>query len=207
MSKVIYPEKRQEIMELINKDQAELGKLFDVMPKQNSLKKKIAIIKPVARKCQQRAKIVFNIVNEIGCPNNKAIGSDGSEAVVILILHSEITMMKEILWIFERCYRENPGSIDASLIAMLADRISIIESRSQIYGTTWLQDDVHGRFLVPIKKFASVNKRRKLLGLGDLTKLDPNNKNINIKVSAHDQKKISEETYMINFAFMNEKLV
>ncbi len=102
-----------------------------------------------------------------GWPTREALGSDGVEAVFLLVQHADRdpAFQAAMLPFLESAYRE--GEIDGQSLALLTDRVAKAQGRPQVYGT---QTTIHGRDLVidPIADSEAVDARRAQLGLPPL---------------------------------------
>lgn len=150
---------------------------------------------------QYRVKRVLEILDEIGEPTVDNIGTDGSQAVSVLALHGKLSIMKRILRAFEASHKRNPTNVYYEAIPSLTDRILIIETRRQRFGTQWMLGADGKFFLPPVQDFEHMNERRAAHGLGkskhpiDLTysvpKIDPPRPD----TQASDQRSPTDQEY------------
>ncbi|MEI9913437.1 MAG: hypothetical protein WDN66_00245 [Candidatus Saccharibacteria bacterium] len=128
---VKFPEKRRELLYLLSADQKELKKLSLSIRNTKPESKKILEIKEVAIKCQQRSDRVLEIIDEIVEPSIGNVGREGSEAIVILTMHSYVEAMKKVLYIYQAIFKDRPNDIAGYMIPMLIDRVMVLEKRRQ----------------------------------------------------------------------------
>jgi uncharacterized protein (DUF952 family) len=105
------------------------------------------------------------IVAEHGWPTPSMVGSDGAEAVWLIVQHAigEPDFQRRALPLFEQSALR--GEIPAWQPAYLTDRIRMFEGWPQVYGTQ-MAPDADGRIVVwPIADAATLNERRRMVGL------------------------------------------
>jgi hypothetical protein len=110
------------------------------------------------------------IVREHGWPDGAMVGTEGLEAVFLLVQHADrdVAFQKEYLARLEGAFRA--GDLDRQAVqglALLTDRVRTNQGRPQLYGT---QVEIHdGRVVVhPIEDEPNVDVRRAELGLPPL---------------------------------------
>jgi hypothetical protein len=209
-----FPAYRKTLLTLLHDDQNDLRQLGNKLSRLDSLERKLSAIKPVAYTCQKRAEQVLGILDVIKEPTANNIGMDGSEAIIILTVHSNLKMMKKVLVHYQKVFADNPTNLAADAIPLLIDRISILKDRTQIFGTMWLDDGNGEIFLVPVRDFMKVNERRMRYGLPPLQrpsisgkKRRSTNRPINALAQESDQREIPEDVYQLNFAYMDVDLL
>jgi hypothetical protein len=110
------------------------------------------------------------IVEQIGWPGRSAVGEDGAHAAWLVLQHAigEPAMMRGMLPALERAAASGEAStVD---LAMLVDRIRVLEGRPQRYGTQYDWDET-GMWMVPIGSVEdpeAVDARRRAVGLGPM---------------------------------------
>jgi hypothetical protein len=107
------------------------------------------------------------IVGEIGWPGRSAVGEDGAHAAWRILQHAigEPELMRGMLPALARAAAA--GEASKADLAMLEDRIRVLEGRPQLYGTQYDWDEA-GMWMVPIGPVedpASIDVRRKAVGL------------------------------------------
>lgn len=202
--KYAYPRHRSLILKWLKEDQARLTALGKKLNGLYDLDSKIQAIKPVAKACQLRAVEVLDLLNEIHEPIKTNIGLDGSEAIIILTLHSNVTYMEKVLHIYEECIEKDPSSIASDSVASLVDRVGLIKTGSQKLGTIWLEDENGSSFIPPIQEIESVNKRRIRYRLGPIVNRVTGDNTI--EAIKKLQKPVPQDIYDLNFVFMNMEL-
>lgn len=110
------------------------------------------------------------IVGQRGWPGRSLVGHDGAAAAWLIVQHAigEPEQMRWFLPIVEDAARA--GEADATQLAMLVDRIRVLEGRPQRYGTQydWSSD---GRSMVPIgdiEDLDHLDTRRAAAGLAPM---------------------------------------
>lgn len=122
--------------------------------------------KRLTERCLQRAKRALQILDDIGEPTIDNIGTDGSEALSVIALHTKYSIMKQVLVAFEASYKKNPESIYREVIPALKDRVLMLERKKQRFGSQWLMDADGQFYLYPVADFKHMNERRVRYGLG-----------------------------------------
>jgi uncharacterized protein (DUF952 family) len=105
------------------------------------------------------------IVAEHGWPTPLTVGTDGAEAVWLIVQHAigEPDFQRRALPLFEQAALR--GEIPGWQPAYLMDRIRMLEGWPQLYGTQ-MAPDADGRIVVwPIADTATLNERRRTVGL------------------------------------------
>jgi hypothetical protein len=107
------------------------------------------------------------IVAEIGWPGRTLVGEDGASAAWRILQHAigDPALMRAMLPLVEAAAAA--GEADPAEVAMLIDRIRVLEGRPQRYGTQF-DWDASGTEMVPIvgvEEPATVDARRASVGL------------------------------------------
>lgn len=181
-----------ELKSLARQDQNDLKELASRLELANSFDDKMSYIRPVALRCQRRAKYMLDNLRRSGIePTIPIIGEEASSAIILLALHSYLTIMEEVSAIFHRLNKE---VVPLSYLSVLVDRIEVIKSKTQVLGT--IIYDINGtNYLVPIKNPKGLNRRRRGYGLGELDLRGP-----------VTQRPMDEDQYLLNFAFMDKEI-
>ncbi len=166
MKSIKYPNIRKELLKLVEEEQRELTHVFNNSNK-SMVNKKLDM---AMRNCHKRSDHVIRILKNIKEPTVENIGQDGSGAVCTLVMHSHLSLMKDVLHIYERLLEIDKDQIPLKYIPALVDRIKILETKKQLYGTQWMLDKNDNPFLIEIIDFKSVNKRRREFGLNSIKK-------------------------------------
>ena len=103
--------------------------------------------------------MVTQILAEMGYPRKSRVGDFASQAVWLVIQHSDLEVQKQYLPQLEAAARN--GDLPPAMIATLKDRIDVREGRPQKYGTQWGMD---GK-LCPLLDASRVNEWRQEVGL------------------------------------------
>jgi hypothetical protein len=196
-----HPESRNELLAILENDQREVracSKAYKRAPK-------TAVTRDIKQQLmlhsQERTKRMLQILDEIGAPTTGNVGADGSQAISVLALHSQLSVMKEVLDLFEKSYEKDPGSVYLGAIPSLADRILVIERRRQRFGTQWMLGADGKFFLPPVEDFEHLNQRRAVYGLGksrhpiDLTNGVPEYEPPRLETLESDQRPPTDQEY------------
>lgn len=110
------------------------------------------------------------IVADVGWPGISTVGDEAAHAAWLVLQHSigEPDMMRATLPALERAVAA--GEARAADLAMLDDRIRVLEGRPQRYGTQYDWDEA-GMWMVPVGAVedpAGIDARRRAVGLGPM---------------------------------------
>lgn len=113
----------------------------------------------------RNAKVLNEIINDIGYPTITKVGKEGSEAAWLVIQHAieQPRFMKKCKQLLQIAVHENEA--DPKSLAYLSDRIAVFEGKPQLYGTQFDWDEDGKLSPNAFDDLAEVNKRRKALGL------------------------------------------
>ncbi|MEO8105019.1 MAG: hypothetical protein ABI602_01650 [Candidatus Saccharibacteria bacterium] len=195
---VAFPRQREELLKLAFEDQLQAkGHSVGGLDLGSQQFKSVQITNDY----HIRAHKMLEILDIVKAPTITNIGMDGSKAVSLLALHSYLDLMKRVLVVFEQQFARDPAGIYFQAIPPLTDRITILESKSQSFGTNWTIDQDGKPFLITVKNFSDMNKRRAKYGL------KPSHRPVNLAVGAAkyplgkgfaketDQKDLTDEEY------------
>ena len=103
------------------------------------------------------------VVAQHGWPGKRIVGVDGANAAWLLVQHADadVPFQKACVALMEPLVAK--GEVTGKDYAFLWDRVAIAEGRKQRYGTQLDGDDV-----APLEDPASVDARRKAMGMGTL---------------------------------------
>lgn len=196
-----YPNAAQELFELFEEDQKDLRENLHYISELESEIERNMQYSLLSKRRSSRANRMLEILNKTGDPSVSNIGTEGSEAVALLALHSNYEIMETILKMYETVFRNNPSDIYFGLIPSLVDRIMIRDKKVQKYGTHWLLDESGKPFLVEVEDFNKMNSLRAVYGL------KPTKRPVNLAKGAikyplgkglaieSDQKKLTNDEY------------
>ncbi|MFC6021720.1 DUF6624 domain-containing protein [Plantactinospora solaniradicis] len=107
-----------------------------------------------------------NIIAEIGWPTVSKVGVEASSAAWLLAQHAadDLDFMTCCLGMMKEA---GPGEVKLSNIALLDDRVRIIQGQPQVYGTQFCEKGA-GHEPFPIEDPESVDERRAAVGLDTL---------------------------------------
>lgn len=116
----------------------------------------------------RNAKILSDIIDEIGYPTIDKVGKEANEAAWLIIQHAigQPEFMKKCAKLLEKAVNENKA--DPKSLAYLTDRIAFFEGKEQLYGTQFDWDEQGNLNPNPFDDLNKVNKRRKSIGLNTL---------------------------------------
>jgi len=103
------------------------------------------------------------IIDQVGWPTVSKVGAEASSAAWLVAQHAPdgLDFMKRCLHLMRQA---GPGEIKLSNIALLDDRVRIIQDQPQVYGTQFC-DRGNGWESFPIEDPERVNERRAAMGL------------------------------------------
>jgi hypothetical protein len=110
---------------------------------------------------------VKKILDEHGWLGSDIIGSKGSEALFLVIQHSDLATQEKYLPLMRDAVKK--GKANSSALALLEDRVALRQGKKQIYGSQVEQDTQTGKYyILPLEDPDNVDKRRSEMGLGKL---------------------------------------
>lgn len=114
------------------------------------------------------ARILEELIDRIGYPTIEKVGEVASEAAWLLILHaiSRPEFMIKCRTLLEAAVSENKANLIH--LAYLTDRIAVLSSQPQLYGTQFDWDEDGNLSPNRYDDLDEVNSRRKALGLNSL---------------------------------------
>lgn len=157
---VKFPELRQELIKLGSDDQAEIRAHYQKLNLLKSEEEKEKLNQQLKAHCHARAQRMMEILDVIKEPSISNVGTEGSQVISLLALHSCLDEMKKVLVAYERVYKNDPSNVYNEAIPSLTDRIMVFEQRTQLYGNNWTVDKYGNYFLIPVKDFEQMNTRR-----------------------------------------------
>ncbi|MGW0435747.1 DUF6624 domain-containing protein [Micromonospora sp. NPDC003197] len=103
------------------------------------------------------------IIDQIGWPTVSKVGAEASSAAWLVAQHApdDLDFMKRCLLLMQQA---GPGEVKLSNIALLDDRVRIIQDQPQVYGTQFCNTG-NGWDPFPIEDPERVNERRAAMGL------------------------------------------
>lgn len=104
-------------------------------------------------------KEVLEIIDTYGFLGIEDVGVLGNQALFMVIQHADIEIQEKYFPILQQAVKD--GKLDAASLAMLEDRIEVINDRKQIYGTQIGIDPESGEAMIfPMIEPEKVNERR-----------------------------------------------
>lgn len=160
-----FPNVAQQLVLLEKQDQADVKKHHQRLRGAKTSVQKNRLDRDLAVRCHDRTDIVLKLLGRIGEPSISRIGRSGSQAVVVLVLHSYLEVMEYILSLYQQVYAQRPHDIYGQGIPPLTDRIMILRDRKQLFGTNWIRKTDGSFYLAPVEDFERMNERRIQYGL------------------------------------------
>ena len=167
INKVRYPLARQRLLELMESDQADRSKPWDISPDMTESEWSMLMEPDWAR-----AREMLLLLRQIRMPSARNIGLDGSRAIWIIALHNtdyldagEIVLKKmRYLFYKDKTQVFYPG------IPYLVDRLAVSknnwgEKSKQMYGTQGYVDSNGAHCRYPISQPSKLTERRLRYGL------------------------------------------
>jgi len=202
MTPLHFNEIATQIIELKNADLAFREKLIETGQLGKGYHKEMAQIH------NSNAKILNDIIDNIGYPTADKVGEEACEASWLIIQHAigQPAFMKRCLALLEVAMIENKA--DPKHLAYLTDRIAVLEGKPQCHGTQFDWDE--NGALVPnhYDDLKKVNERRKSIGLNTLEEqtaiIQRRAKNENQSPpSDHRQRKMEFENWKKSVGWVN----
>ena len=104
------------------------------------------------------------IIDKYGWLGPDKIGTDGNQALFLVIQHADIDTQKKYLEVLRNAVKI--GNAKATTLALLEDRICVAEGKLQIYGTqTGIILDTKESFIFPLQDPDGIEARRSQVGL------------------------------------------
>jgi hypothetical protein len=108
------------------------------------------------------------VVERHGWPGRSLVGRDGAQGAFLIAQHAagDLDFMAECLGLLKEAYQA--GEAEGQWVALMTDRVLVLkEKKKQLYGTQLVAKD--GKLVPqPIEDEASVDERRKELGMPPL---------------------------------------
>jgi hypothetical protein len=117
----------------------------------------------------RNAERLLRIIQQNGWPGHSLVGEDGAEAAWMIVQHAvaEPDLQRQALTLMNEAAQQ--GEAQLWQVAMLEDRIRMLEGRSQLYGTQFDWDENGEMSPYPeIEDVEEVDERRRGVGLGPL---------------------------------------
>ncbi|WDF55869.1 DUF6624 domain-containing protein [Mucilaginibacter sp. KACC 22063] len=114
------------------------------------------------------AKILNDLIDQIGYPTEDKVGKEASEAAWLVIQHAigQPAFMRKCRELLQKAVDENKAA--PINLAYLSDRIAVFEEQPQLYGTQFDWDENGELTPNPFDDLTRVNQRRKAIGLNTL---------------------------------------
>lgn len=106
------------------------------------------------------------LVQKSGWPRRSVVGYKGADAAFLVLQHANPAKQKQYLPLLQAAVTE--GEARSDNLALLEDRILMREGKKQKYGSQLQNNGKGGWELYPIEDEATVDEKRKTVGLGPL---------------------------------------
>jgi hypothetical protein len=111
--------------------------------------------------------VVTSIINRRGWLGKDKIGLEGNNTLFLVIQHSNLPTMLKYLPVMRDAVKK--GNADASSLAMLEDRVNMLQNKKQIYGSQITTDRKTGKYILwALEDPDHVDERRARIGLGSI---------------------------------------
>jgi uncharacterized LabA/DUF88 family protein len=111
---------------------------------------------------KQNLEIVSKILDSLGWLSKADVGETANMAIFLVIQHSNIIAMEKYLPVMKKAVAEKKA--DKQALALLIDRVEMLNNRKQIYGSQLVEKD--GKYIsYDMIEPTKVNERRKEMGL------------------------------------------
>jgi len=108
------------------------------------------------------------IIDSFGYPGKSIVGASMMNKAFLVIQHSNLIYQEKYLPILIEA--ANKGELNWQSVALLLDRIEMLNGRLQIYGSQVCIDSIGKYYVYPIIDKNNVNKRRIEVGLDSIDK-------------------------------------
>ena len=110
---------------------------------------------------------VKTILDQYGWLGPEQVGADASEAMFMVIQHSDLATQQKYLPMLRAAVKEN--RLSPKMLPLLEDRVALRSGRRQVYGTQIGDSaELGGTYVSPLEDPDNVDKRRAEVGLGPL---------------------------------------
>lgn len=107
---------------------------------------------------------IKNILDSFGWLGTDVIGERGNSTLFLVIQHADLKTQENYLHMMQNAVKM--GNARASDLALLEDRVALLNGKKQIYGSQLIKDTISGKYkFAPIEDPLHVNKRRISVGL------------------------------------------
>lgn len=114
---------------------------------------------------KQNLNLVSKILDSIGWLSKEEVGDTANTAIFLVIQHSNILSMEKYLPAMKKAVAENKANKQD--LALLIDRVEMLNNRKQIYGSQLVEND--GHFIIyDVIDSTRINERRKEIGLENI---------------------------------------
>jgi hypothetical protein len=111
---------------------------------------------------------VSRILDSSGFLGSEVVGTEGSDALFLVIQHSDLATQEKYLPVFRKAVEKN--QMCSANLALLEDRVLVGKGQPQIYGSQIGYDNSTGRyFLLPLRNAQAVDSLRRQVDLEPLS--------------------------------------
>lgn len=160
---------RDELLEMGRRDQQIRERMIAIMPTLDlsaPADEFKAIVDEMASIDRDNMRRLVEIVIEFGWPGRSLVGREASQAAEGMLQHAQLEQLRQLVPFLREAVAE--GEASSPQLAMAEDQIRVEEGRNQIYGTEVTQGPDGVPRLYPLEDPASVDERRRQVGLPPL---------------------------------------
>src|SRR5689334_14107848 len=106
-----YPNYRSELLSMLEEDQREVRSYSRMYRRARKATDTQDMRDRLVLRSAKRAKRMLEILSRIGAPSIENVGADGSQAISVLALHARLSVMKEVLVLYEESWARDRGSV------------------------------------------------------------------------------------------------
>jgi hypothetical protein len=111
---------------------------------------------------------ITKILDSVGYPSVKSVGSDAARTVFLVIQHSDLKVQERYFNVLKKAVDD--GNLHPANFALLEDRIALRQGKKQVYGSQVGADMKTGKYYVlPLEDPDKVDQRRMNIGLQPLS--------------------------------------
>ncbi|WP_282040978.1 DUF6624 domain-containing protein [Winogradskyella flava] len=159
----------KKLEEIQRSDQENREKLIDILEKEGKDSKKFKELNKKIKVIDSSNMVqVAKILDERGWLGEDVVGKQGNITLFLVVQHANLETQKKYLPMLKDAVKK--GNAKPSFLAMLTDRVAMLDGKKQIYGSQLNTNEKTGELYVhPIEDPDNVDKRRAEVGLGKLS--------------------------------------
>ncbi len=159
----------KKLEEIQRSDQENREKLIDILEKEGKDSKKFKELNKKIKVIDSSNMVqVAKILDERGWLGEDVVGQQGNVTLFLVVQHANLETQKKYLPMLRDAVEK--GNAKPSFLAMLEDRVAMLDGKKQIYGSQIQTNEKTGALYVhPIADPDNVDERRAKVGLGKLS--------------------------------------